>query len=460
MSPRILVVDDKLNMRKLLASVLGSLGEVVQADGGKRALEVLAAQPIDVVVTDIRMPDLDGHEVLRAARALERPPEVILMTAFATVDSAIGALRDGAFDYVTKPFEPDDISAIVVRALTKRGLVAQPPEPDLADVEWRGLVARSASMRELFRVAEKVAASEASILILGESGTGKDLLARAIHAASLRAGKPFVALNCAAIPSELMEGELFGWARGSFSGAVAQRAGLFEDAHGGTLFLDEIGEMQRHLQAKLTRVLEAHAVRRIGESAERPVDVRVVAATHRDIPRLVAEEAFREDLFYRLNTCILKVPPLRERPEDVELLANHFLARHTKAGPLRITPEAMAALRGHRWPGNVRELRSAIERAAILAEQGVITTDSLPATITGDAVEAPASGLDLTTLSYRDAIERLRNDGVKRYLQAMLQRFDGNVSAAAEHADVERESFYRLCRRYGIDPGDYRASRP
>jgi two-component system response regulator HydG len=455
MSPRILVVDDKINMRKLLASVLGALGEVTQADGGKRALEVMSSQPIDVIVTDIRMPDLDGHEVLRAARALERPPEVVLMTAYATVESAIGALRDGAFDYVTKPFEPDDVRAIVERALAKRGLVARPKEPAEAVVEWRGLFARSSAMRELFRLAEKVAASDASILVLGESGTGKDLIARAIHAGSKRASKPFVALNCAAIPTELMEGELFGWARGSFSGAVATRAGLFEDAHGGTLFLDEIGEMQRHLQAKLTRVLEAHAVRRLGETGERSVDVRIVAATHRDIPRLVAEEAFREDLFYRLNTCILRVPPLRERPDDIELLAEHFLARQTGGATLRITPEANTAMRAYRWPGNVRELRSAIERAAILAEQGMISTASLPAEITGTAAEAPSS-VDLATLSYRDAVERSRADSVKRYLQAILQRFDGNVVAAAEHADVERESFYRLCRRHGIDPADYR----
>ncbi len=455
MTARILVVDDKTNLRKLLASVLGAVGEVATADGGRRALELLAAQHFDVVVTDVRMPDLDGHEVLKAARALERPPEVVLMTAFATVESAIGALRDGAFDYVTKPFDPDDVKGIVVRALRRRGLAPEPPEAERGDFEWHGILARSGVMRDLLRLAEKVAASEATILILGESGTGKDLVARAIHASSPRAARPFVALNCAAIPVELMEGEMFGWARGSFSGATGARAGLFEEASGGTLFLDEIGEMLRHLQAKLTRALEAHAVRRIGESAERPVDVRVLAATHRDLPGLVAAGAFREDLFYRLNTCILRVPPLRERPDDVELLAGHFVARHP--GALRITSEAMAAMRAYRWPGNVRELRSAIERAAILAEQGAITTENLPPEVTGAVAELPQASVDLATISYRDAIERVRSEGVTRYLQAILQKFDGNVVAAAEFADVERESFYRLCRRYAVDPADYRA---
>jgi two-component system response regulator HydG len=298
-----------------------------------------------------------------------------------------------------------------------------------------------------------------TILILGESGTGKDFLARGIHAASTRGAKPFIALNCAAIPNELMEGELFGWARGSFSGAVGTRAGLFEEANGGTLFLDEIGEMDRHLQAKLTRVLEARAVRRIGEAAERPVDVRVIAATHRDIPALVQQGGFREDLFYRLNTCILRVPPLRDRPDDVELLAMHFLARHGGDVPLRITPEAISALRAYRWPGNVRELRSAIQRAAILAEEGVVATGALPPEITGGSTETASAALDFVSMTYRDAVERFRADGVKLYLQGILKKFDGNVAAAAAHADVERESFYRLCRRHGVDPADYRASR-
>ncbi len=454
MSARILVVDDKPNMRRLLASTLHDLGEVVQADGGRRAIELIGQTRFDVVVTDIKMPDVDGHEVLRASRKLDRPPEVILMTGHGTLESAIEALRDGAFDYVKKPFDPDRIREVVERALAKHAPRAAVPEGAV----WHGIVGRSAAINDVVRLVEKVAKSDATVLILGESGTGKELLARAIHDVSARAARPFVAVNCAAIPGSLMEAELFGHARGAFTGAAAQRAGLFEEANGGTLFLDEIGEMRRALQAKLTRALEARAVRRVGESHERPVDVRVVAATHRDLPSLVAQGAFREDLFYRLNTCVVRVPALRERIEDLPLLVEHFLAQRTTSSGVayRVGADAMAALTAHRWPGNVRELRSAIERAALVAENGVIARDDLPPEITGLAPEHVEPPIDLATLTYREALDRGRADSIKRYLEALLARFGGNVVAAAEHADVERESFYRLCRKHGINPGEYR----
>jgi two-component system response regulator HydG len=313
-------------------------------------------------------------------------------------------------------------------------------------------------MLDVIRLVEKVAPTEATVLILGESGTGKELLARAIHDISARRARPFVAVNCAAIPGSLMEAELFGHARGAFTGAAAQRAGLFEEANGGTLFLDEIGEMRRALQAKLTRALEARAVRRVGESHERSVDVRVVAATHRDLPSLVAQGAFREDLFYRLNTCVVRVPALRERLDDLPVLVEHFLAERSlvKDVSYRVAPDALAALAQHRWPGNVRELKGAIERAAIVAENGVIVRADLPAEITGLAPEHVEPPIDPAALTYREALEHVRADGIKRYLEALLARFGGNVVAAAEHADVERESFYRLCRKHGINPGEYR----
>lgn len=453
MTIRILIVDDKPNMRRLLMTTLQDLGEVVQAEGGVRALELLAEQRFHLVISDIKMPDLDGHELLRAARKLERPPEVILMTGFGTLESAIEALRNGAFDYVKKPFDTDQIRDVVERALAPHL-----PRADLRDGNWHGIVGRSPAMLDVIHLVRKVAPEDATVLILGESGTGKELIARAIHDVSTRHAQPFIAVNCAAIPGTLMEAELFGHARGAFTGAATQRPGLFEEASGGTLFLDEIGEMRRALQAKLTRALEARAVRRVGESHERVVDVRVVAATHRDLPSLVTQGAFREDLFYRLNTCVVRVPALRERTTDLPLLIEHFLAQRASAtgAVCRVTPEAMAALTTHRWPGNVRELKGALERAAIVAERGVITREDLPPEVTGLSAEPPEPPIDAAALTYREALERVRADGIKRYLEALLGRCGGNVVAAAEHADVERESFYRLCRKHGINPGGFR----
>ncbi|MBL8722367.1 MAG: sigma-54-dependent Fis family transcriptional regulator [Myxococcales bacterium] len=452
MSVRILVVDDKPNMRRLLASVLEPLGEVVCVDGGARALERLGRQRFHVVVTDIKMPDVDGHQVLRFARRLERPPEVILITGFATVESAIEALRDGAVDYVTKPFDPDELKAKVARVVGN----LRPTTVDPAASIWHGMVGRTSVMLQLFHLIERAGPSDAPVLILGESGTGKELIARALHALSARALRPFVAVNCAAIPSSLMEAELFGHARGAFTGASSARAGLFEEANGGTLFLDELGELRRSAQAKLTRVLEARAIRRVGETHERPADVRVIAATHRDIPALVAQEAFREDLFYRLNTCIVRVPPLRERPDDIPLLAEWFLGHGEPR--LHLTAEASAALGRHSWPGNVRELRSALAHAAIVAEGSTIAREDLPAEISlGAPIATPDAPRDLGSLTYREALERVRADGITRYLEVLLEQAGGNVVAASERADVERESLYRLCRKHGVNPTDYRA---
>jgi len=458
MSARILVVDDKPNMRRLVSKVLQDLGTVSTAENGKQALDLLVSERFDVVISDIRMPEMDGQALLREARRLPQAPEVILMTAYATVETAIEALRLGAYDYLTKPFDPDDVRAVVLRALSRKGLEPAPKLEPPGEDGWQGLIGRSTHMREVFAMLDKVAPSDAPILLLGESGTGKELLARAAHARSPRATKRFVAVNCAAIPATLMESELFGYARGAFSGASAARAGLFEEADSGTLFLDEIGDMPRALQAKLTRALEEGAIRRIGESHERKVDVRVVSATHRDLQELVKHGAFREDLFYRLNTCVIRVPPLRDREGDLPLLIEHFLAhRSGNTKTYEVTPAAMEALQAHLWPGNVRELRSAIERAALLCEDGRIARSGLPPEIANLGTPAPEIQVqDLSELAYRDALERLRNEGVRRYLEALLRRFNGSVTAAAEHADVERESFYRLCRKHGLTPTDFR----
>ncbi|HYG66120.1 MAG TPA: sigma-54 dependent transcriptional regulator, partial [Anaeromyxobacteraceae bacterium] len=354
--PRVLVVDDKENMLKLLDRILGERYDLTTASDGAAALERLAREPFDVVLTDIRMPGADGFAVLRAARAASPPPEVILMTAYAAVQDAVEAMRLGAYDYLQKPFDPDDVALVVARAAERKG---RAPAAEEAAPAFEGLVGRSAPWREAQRLLEQAAGIDITVLLLGETGTGKELAARALHARSPRAPRPFVPVNCGALPPELAESELFGHARGAFTGAVGARPGLFAEAEGGTIFLDEIGELPLPMQVKLNRALQEKEIRRVGESAPTKVDVRVVAATHRELRDEVKAGRFREDLFYRLNVFPVRLPPLRERAGDVPLLAAHFLAKHAAAFRRVLTgfePEALAALERYPWPGNVREL--------------------------------------------------------------------------------------------------------
>jgi len=446
--PTILVVDDKQNMRSMLAKVLAQEGRVLQAAGGAQALALLERQTIHVVLCDLKMPDMDGLEVLRQVRQLSPQTEFILMTAYASVATAVDAMRGGAYDYLQKPFDPDLAQAVVRKAAGRFLKETSRLEADfeiLPDV-----LARSAAMVALGALVRKVADSDATVMILGETGTGKERIARAVHRLSSR--ERFVAVNCAAIPAELLESELFGYARGSFTGAQKDRMGLFEEAHRGTLFLDEIGDMRLSLQAKLTRVLEERAVRRLGESSERPVDVRLIAATHRDIRAMVAGRDFREDLWYRLNVATLSIPPLRARPEDISLLAHHFLANL----PLRgrqvagFSAAALQALAGYGWPGNVRQLHAAVERAALLCQGEQIECNDLPEELRALPGEKE---YDLSQLTWAQAQERARLEAGRAYLEQALRRFGGHVGQAAAHAGIERESFYRLMRRYGVAGG-------
>ncbi|MGF1465438.1 MAG: sigma-54-dependent transcriptional regulator [Sandaracinaceae bacterium] len=443
----ILVVDDHTNMRGLLKKVLRDEGRVLVAASGEEALGILEHTPVAVVLSDLRMGAVSGLELLRAVRRLQPGAEFVLMTAFASVTTAVEAMRLGAYDYLTKPFEPEEVRTVVRRALARSTTAREDPSLEVLP----GLWARSAPMRELADLVRRVARSSATVLLLGETGTGKERIARAVHALGPRGARRFVAVNCAAIPAELLESELFGYARGAFTGAEREREGLVEAADGGSLFLDEIGELRLSLQAKLNRVLEERAVRRIGEARERRVDVRVIAATHRRLEHMAETGAFREDLFYRLNVAALRVPPLRERPEDVELLAHHFFREARAEGAVQATelsPAALAALARYRWPGNVRQLRSAIQRAAIVATGPRLEAADLPPEI-GDAAagDAPA---DLTSLPWAEALERAKEGFAKEYLNAMLDRHGGRVADAAAAAGVERESFYRLMRRYGV----------
>jgi DNA-binding NtrC family response regulator len=451
--PCVLVVDDHSNMLRLMTKVLSDDVRVITARGGREAIELLKREPVSVVLADLSMPEVDGLEVFKACKSLRPDAQLVLMTAFASVPSAIEALRLGVFEYLTKPFEPELARAAVLRALGRAPAVTGQPDEDLLP----GVDGISATMREVATLVRKFAPSSATALILGETGTGKERIARAMHALSPRSGQRFVAVNCAAIPAELLESELFGFTRGAFTGATRDRAGLFEEADGGTLFLDEIGEMPAALQAKLTRTLEERSIRRLGEARERAVDVRIIAATHRDIEAMTRTGAFREDLWYRLNVATVVVPPLRERREDIELLGARFL-RDFAPQAAGFTPLAMTALLEYSWPGNVRQLRAAIERAALMSGSGRVDVGHLPAQVR----EPPpmGSGVDLAALSWNEALAEARSGAARYYLEEVLRRHGGNVAEAAAHAGVERESYYRLLRRFGARVGERRASEP
>ncbi|AKI99940.1 two component Fis family sigma54 specific transcriptional regulator [Archangium gephyra] len=459
---RVLVVDDKENILKLFARLLGDTYEVTCAEDGARALALVAAQEFDVVVSDVRMPGADGFEVLRAVKSRHPDTEVVMMTGYATVPDAVEAMRAGAFDYLQKPFLPDAPVELVARAMERRRLRLQAEslgqKSPGSDFAFAGAVGRSAAMQEAHRLLEQAARLDITVLLTGETGTGKELAARAVHLNSARREKPFVAVNCGALPAELVESELFGHGKGAFTGAAQAKAGLFEEAHGGTLFLDEVGELPLNAQVKLLRVLQEREVRRVGETRPVQVDVRVVAATHRDLRAAAAQGRFREDLFYRLNVFPVQLPPLRERKEDIPLLAAHLLDKHCKAMGRSLegmTPEALRTLVGYPWPGNVRELENALMRAVAVATGPVVTERDLPQEVR-ERQEGALPGGAAKHLPYRDALDLARDRFSREYLTALLRDFEGNVTRAAEHAGIERESLHRLLKRYSIRSDDFK----
>jgi two-component system, NtrC family, response regulator HydG len=450
--PTLLVVDDKRNMVRLMAKIMKNDAHILTAECGTDALQILENEAVDVVLCDLKMPDMEGMEVLKACKRLRPRAEFVLMTAYATVGTAVEALKFGAFDYLTKPFEPEAARTVLLRALARAELVHPDngPQPEVLP----GLIAQSRIMKDLADLVKRIADSDATTLLLGETGTGKERLARAVHELSPRASQRFVALNCAAVPIELLESELFGCAKGAFTGATSDRKGLFEEAHKGTLFLDEIGDMRPSLQAKLTRVIEERAVRRLGESKERPVDVRLIAATHRDLESMVKAGSFREDLWYRLNVALIRIPPLRDRKEDIPILAHYVLglqAERSQGRKIRgISKDAMEMLMAFDWPGNVRQLRSAVERACLLAREDEIEVVDLPPELLHTTM-GTTDDPNVAEGTWAQALERGRIEIGKRYLEAVMRRFEGRVADAAAHAGVERESFYRLLRKHGVN---------
>jgi two-component system response regulator AtoC len=459
---RVLVADDKENMRRLVARILSDAGgyAVDEVDDGARALALVATRAYDVVVTDIRMPGADGFELLAAVKARDPAVEVVMMTGYATVQDAVRAMKRGAFDYLEKPFDPDAALAVIARAAEHKRiadaarLAVRPGE----EASFHALVGGSPRMREVYRLLEKAAAVEATVLLTGETGTGKELAARAIHAQSARGAGRFVPVNCGALPGELVESELFGHARGAFTGAAAAKPGLFEEARSGTIFLDEVAELPLPAQVKLNRAIQEKEIRRVGDTQATAVDVRVVAATHRDLREEAKAGRFREDLFYRLNVFTVTLPPLRERPEDVPLLAAHFLEKHARA--LRRTlrgfaPEAMRRLAAHPWPGNVRELENVIERAVAVAGGEVVVPEDLPPELAGSTAAPPPTGA-LSAMPYKDAVADARDRVSREYLVELMSEFGGNVTRAAERAGMERESLHRLLRKYALRSDDFK----
>ncbi|MBI4264746.1 MAG: sigma-54-dependent Fis family transcriptional regulator [Acidobacteria bacterium] len=451
----LLFVDDEPALRSLMAERLAERGfDVVQADSGERALELLDQFAFDIVITDLRMPGVDGGRVIESA--VERYPGIvaIVITGYGTVKDAVDAIKRGASDFIAKPFQFDELMHVLQKAIEQRRLASENAylRSQLEErYQFGGILGRSRPMQALFQLLETVARSSSTILITGETGTGKEIVARAIHHNSPRRGHRFVALNCSAIPETLLEAELFGHVRGAFTGAVGTRQGRVEQAHRGTLFLDEVGTMSVALQMKLLRTLQEREFERIGDNQTIKVDVRVIAATNSDLARMVAEGAFREDLYYRLNVIPIDLPPLRERRDDIPLLVKHFLEKFAPGQAMHVSQSAMRALMAYQWPGNVRQLENAVERAvALSAGRLEITLTDLPPEIQATPhatampfVDFPEQGLDLP--GYLASIER---DLIHR----ALDRTGGNRNKAADLLRIKRTTLVEKLRRLGTAP--------
>ncbi len=444
--PHVLVVDDDADMLRLLSMRLSAAGYRVNAvTSAEEALTQLEIERPQLVLSDVRLPGRDGLALFDDIRAKHPSLPVILLTAHGTIPDAVEATERGVFTYLTKPFDGKALLDKIAHALALSA-----PAPQVVrstDDAWQSdIVSRSGQMAELLSEARMVARTDASVLLRGDSGTGKEMLARAIHQASARANKPFVAVNCGAIPEALLESELFGHMKGAFTDAVANHKGLFQAADGGTLLLDEIGDMPSALQVKLLRVLQERVIRPLGSSQNIPVNVRIISATHRDLDAAMAQGQFREDLYYRLNVVTLNLPPLGDRREDIPLLANHFLVKLAAKYGKRLSgfaPEALKALATAAWPGNVRQLFNVVEQVCALS-----TTPLIPLALVQRALRSPS----VEVLSYAEARQRFERE----YLAGLLKLTDGNVADAARLADRNRTEFYRLLQKNGLTPGHFK----
>ncbi|MFA5839962.1 MAG: sigma-54 dependent transcriptional regulator [Candidatus Margulisiibacteriota bacterium] len=446
----ILVVDDEKSMRDSMRMLLKDDYQLFIAKESKEAIEIVKNNPIDLALLDIRMPGIDGLELLKIIKGINDSIEVIMVTAVITVDKAVAAIRHGAYDYLTKPFDISALQEQVEKALQKKKLLEENVSLRKiieTDYQFEKIVGKSQEIRDIFNIIDDVASSSATVLVTGESGTGKELVARAIHNRSPRKDKLFVAVNCAAIPDNLLESELFGHERGSFTGAVEKQIGKFEIANGGTLFLDEIGSMPHNMQAKLLRVLQHKEIERVGAGYPIPIDVRIISATNSDLKDSITNRKFREDLFYRLNVVPVHVPPLRDRKEDIPLLVSHFLHKYNHEFGKKIkgfTDETMRLLKKYNWPGNVRELENIVERLIVLNKGDQIGAAHLPSDIKGNPINPSRTSHD-ATLS--DAVQRFEADFIKQAIDAS----GGKKTKAAKLLGIHRNTLKNLEKRLNIN---------
>ena len=440
---KILVVDDELNMRLVLKAMLKKEGyEVVTAADGEEALRILKEEKIAVVATDLKMPRLDGMGLLDRIMQDDPSLPVIILTAYGTVANAVDALKKGAFDYLTKPFEQDELKTVILKAIKTRQLGDHDLSAPPGDVERYRIIGSSSRMAEIHEIIRKVSPTTTTVLITGETGTGKELVARAIHRHSSRSEQPFIKINCAAIAENLVESELFGYEKGAFTGAVTTKPGRFELAHRGTLFLDEVGEIPRDMQAKLLQAIQDQNFERVGGLKNISVDVRLIAATNRNLTQEVKEGKFREDLFYRLNVFPIHIPPLRERTEDILPLTDHFIEkfnRKLKTQVEGLSPEVRDCLIAYPWPGNIRELEHLVERMVLMAEGPILTMEILPPEILREARESHAAAPDATETPGRDVLKSHMEEMEKQIIARCLEECDGNVTRAAERLGLSRK---------------------
>jgi len=463
MPGRILIVDDEKDMLVLLKRIISEDTDhrvVMEADPLK-ALELFREQPFDLVITDLKMPKMDGIKLLEGVKKVNPDVSVVIMTAYGTIETAVEATRKGAYDYITKPFRRERIVVTVNKVMQWQEMVKEnlSLRQALAEQESSAPMVGSATVMEvLFQRIKQVAPTMATVLITGASGTGKELVARAIHQNSLRRTKKFITINCTAIPEQVIESELFGHVRGAFTGAWKDKRGLVEEAHEGTLFLDEIGDLSPNMQTKLLRLLQEGEYKSVGSLATKKADIRFVAATNHNLKTEINEKRFREDLYYRLNVVHIELPPLKERSKDIPLLSYHFLKKYARINQKdvqEISPEAMQALVSREYPGNVRELENIIERGIIFCSSKTLTLKDLQLESEED-VFYPALGEDLRQLSFKEAKEKMINRFHNQYIMALLRESGGNISKAAEMAGIQRQYLHRLMKEAGIEADQFK----
>jgi len=464
MKPRILIVDDEARMQRIFEINLSPKYEVLTSGDGEEALKIAKTQNITLMVTDLKMPGMSGMTLLKEVRRVLPSLPIIIMTAYGTVESAVQAMKDGVVDYILKPIQMDEMELLIEKTLSLLRLEDENRDlrQELKSIYGpQNIVGDHPGMRKIIELIHQVAGTKATVLIKGESGTGKELVARAIHYESDRSSKPFVVINCAAIPSNLLESELFGHEKGAFTGAVKAKRGRLELADRGTLFLDEIGEMPRELQVKILRVLEEQKFQRVGGTQDVEVDNRIIAATNRDLKQAVEAGVFRDDLYYRLNVVTILIPPLRERKEDIPLLVEHFLAKHREAFKKKVggvSEPALQRLMNYSWPGNVRELENALVRALVLCHSDCLEIGDLPEEFSdeekGLGAKAPVDKEELKRMK-KEAQQKIKEEIEKNFILEALRHGEGNILRSAVRVGMDRRQFQNLIKKYGISKRDF-----